>query len=135
MSRIDTTTATLDMVSASGTFNLLNQLSELVIYENIFRPALTAKLILTEGHNLPQKLPIVGEETVHIDFGTRDFKGQTIRINPPPLHINSLTDREIIKPKAQVLALELVSEKFMSNSHATISKSYKDKKIKVKHEH
>ena len=129
MLRIDTTNAKIDMVSASGTFNLLNQVTELVIYENIFRPALTATLILTEGHNLPQKLPIVGEETVHIDLGTRDSIGNTIRIKPPPFHVNSLTDREILKPKAQILSLELVSEKFVSDSHAKISRSYKDKKI------
>ena len=127
--RIDKNTAQLDIVSASGRISLLPQLSELVIYENIFRPALTATLILLEGHNLPQKLPIVGEETVHIDFGTRDFEDNKIRIKPPPFHVNSVKDREIIKPKAQLLSLELLSEKFMSNSHAKVSRSYKDKRI------
>jgi len=50
-------------------------------------------------------------------------------INPPLFHVNSIKDREIVKPKAQVLSLELISEKFMSDSHAKVSKSYRDKTI------
>ena len=131
--RIDSGTTKLEIISARkpkvGDFNLLPYLSEIVIYENIFRPALTGSLILKEAHNLPYKLPIVGEETINIDIGIRDFEDNKVRINPPPFHVNSIKDREIVKPKAQVLSLELISEKFMSDSHAKVSKSYRDKTI------
>jgi hypothetical protein len=131
--RVDSGTTKLEIISArkmkGGNFNLLPYLSEIVIYENIFRPALTGSLILKEAHNLPYKLPIVGEETINIDIGIRDFEDNKVRINPPPFHVNSIKDREIVKPKAQVLSLELISEKFMSDSHAKVSKSYRDKTI------
>ena len=129
MSEINLTDAKLEIVSAHGSFDLLNHLSELVIYENIFRPALTATLILRDAKNLPYKLPIVGEEVFNIDIGSKTFENKAIRIKPPPLHVNSIKDREIVKPKSQIIALELVSEKFMSDSHAKVSRSYKDKKI------
>lgn len=129
MSRVDKHNTILEIVSATGTFGLLPYLSELVIYENIFRPALTGTLIFTDAHNLPYKLPIVGEETININIGIKDFEDNILRISPPPFHVNSIKDRELIKPKAQMVSLELVSEKFMSDSHAKVSKSYKDKKI------
>jgi len=76
--RVDSGTTKLEIISArkmkGGNFNLLPYLSEIVIYENIFRPALTGSLILKEAHNLPYKLPIVGEETINIDIGIRDFE-------------------------------------------------------------
>ena len=129
MSRIETTGSKLEILSATGSFSLLEHLSEMIIYENIFRPVLTGKLALREAHNLPFKLPIVGEETLNIDFGIEGFEDDKLRIKPPPLHVNSIKDREILKPKSQLLSLELVSEKFMSDSHAKISRSYRDKRI------
>ena len=131
--RVDSGTTKLEIISArkmkGGNFNLLPYLSEIVIYENIFRPALTGSLILKEAHNLPYKLPLVGDETIDIDISIKDFEDNKVRINPPPFHVNSIKDREIVKPKAQVLSLELISEKFMSDSHAKVSKSYRDKTI------
>tara|TARA_Y100000588_G_scaffold233844_1_gene247468 strand:- start:66 stop:1448 length:1383 start_codon:yes stop_codon:yes gene_type:complete len=129
MSRIETTGSKLEILSATGSFSLLEHLSEMIIYENIFRPVLTGKLALREAHNLPFKLPIVGEETLNIDFGIEGFEDDKLRIKPPPLHVNSIKDREILKPKSQFLSLELISEKFMSDSHARISRSYRDKRI------
>ncbi len=124
--RIDTDSTKIEITSATGTKDVFPQLSELVVYENLFRPALTATLILKEGHNLPYKLPIVGEETVNIDLGIRDFLQNNLRVNPPPFHVNSIMNRGMITPKSQFLSLSLVSEKFMSNSHSKISKSYRD---------
>jgi len=129
MPRLDHKTSRIDIVSANGSFSLLPYLSEMVIYENIFRPALTGNIMITEAHNLPSKLPIVGEETLDIDLGIQGFEDEKIRIKPPPFHVNSIKEREIIKPKAQLLSLELISEKLMSDSHAKVSKSYRDKKI------
>ena len=129
MSRIDPTTSTITLVSARGSFNLLPYLSEMIIYENIFRPALTASIMLSDAFNLPYYAPIVGEETIDVDLGIKDFEDDKIKIKPPPFHINSIKDREMTKPKAQLLSLDLVSEKFMSDSHAKISKSYRGKTI------
>ena len=128
-SRIDTSSATLEINSATGTKDLFPQLSELVIFENLFQPTLTATLVLKEAHNLPYKLPIVGEETINIDIGIKDFLENKLRVNPPPFHVNSIKNRGPITPKSQLLVLTLVSEKFMSNSHAKVSRSYKNKRI------
>lgn len=123
----------LEIYSAAGKYDLRPHMAELNIYENIHKPALSASIVLSDSHNIPYKLPIVGQETVDIDIiltgfsGTRDDK--QVSIKPPPLHVTSISSRYFNKPKSQVFTLQLVSEQYMSSVHSKISKSYKDKKI------
>ena len=48
--------------------------SELNIYEDIFSNCLTANVQLTDGVGLMENLPIVGEETIHIQIKTKGIK-------------------------------------------------------------
>lgn len=116
--------------SASGDFNIIPNFLELNIYENIFRNSLTATAVIADSLNLPQKLPIVGEETLEIELAMPGIDGgpETI-IKPTLLHVNSLTDRYFTKPKAQNFSLELISEKHMCSIHSKVSRAYRGKKI------
>ena len=49
-------------------YDLIPHLREINIYENIFSNSLKANITLDEAMNLPQSLPIVGEEFVEIDI-------------------------------------------------------------------
>lgn len=123
----------LEIHSSFGKYDLRPHFLELNVYENIFRPALTGTIVLADSHNLPYKLPIMGEETVDIDISLKALDGvkdeERFTIAPPPLHVNSLSDRYFTKPKAQVFSLDLISEKYMSSLHSKVSKSYRGKKI------
>ena len=126
----------LEIRGATGKHDLNPYIQELSIYENIFRPALTATMVLVDSHNLPQKLPIVGEETVDIDIamvGYGDGKDSEVySLKLPPMHVNSLSARGLLdpnQPKAQRFTLNLVSETYMSSIHAKVSKSYNNDKI------
>jgi hypothetical protein len=126
----------LEIRGASGKHDLNPYIQELTIYENLFRPALTATMVLVDSHNLPQKLPIVGEETVDIDIamtGYGDGKdSEKYSISPPPMHVNSITARGLLdpkQPKAQRFTLNLISETYMSSLHSKVSKSYNNDKI------
>ena len=129
----DVTIKKLDIHSATGLYDLKPHFMELNIYENIFRPALTATLVLADSHNIPYKLPIVGEETIDIDIALTGVEGvkdeEALSIIPPRLHVNSLSDRYFTKPKAQVFSLDLISEQYMSSLHSKVSKSYRGKSI------
>jgi len=132
----DVSVKTLEIKGATGAHDLNPYFQELSIYEDIFRPALTANLVLLDSHNLPYKLPIVGEETVDIDISLTGFgdgqDSEAYSIKPPPMHVNSLNARSVVdpkQPKAQRFTLELVSETFMSNLHSKVSKSYNNNKI------
>ena len=115
--------------SATKAFNLLPSFQELVIYEDLFQSSLRADLTLLDSHNLAQKLPMVGEETIELDISLAGFEDDAVSIKPPLLHINSIKDREFTKPKSQLVSLELVSEHYMSSIHSKVSKSYRDKTI------
>ena len=126
----------LEIRGASGRYDLTPHMQELSIFEDIFRPALTATMVLVDSHNLPQKLPIVGEETIDIDIALTGFgdgkDSEAFSIKPPPMHVNSLDARGLLdpkQPKAQRFSLGLVSETFMSSLHSKVSKSYNNNKI------
>tara|TARA_Y100001936_G_C16070683_1_gene670337 strand:+ start:996 stop:2423 length:1428 start_codon:yes stop_codon:yes gene_type:complete len=123
----------LEIYGATGRYDLIPHMLELNIYENIFRPFLSANLVLTDSHNIPYKLPIVGEETVDIDISLAGYAGSSdekrLSIRPPRLHVNSLRDKYFTKPKTQVFSLHLLSEQYMSSIHSKVSKSYRGKKI------
>ena len=111
----------LEIRGAAGRYYLNPHIQELSIYENIFRPALTAKVVLSDSHNIPYKLPIVGEETVDIDISLTGFgdsnDSEVFSIKPPPFHVNSISARTMEKPKAQRFTLDLISETYMSSVH------------------
>ena len=132
----DVSVKKLEIKGASGAQDLNPYFQELSIFEDIFRPALTAKLVLLDSHNLPYKIPIVGEETIDIDISLTGFgdgqDSEAYSIKPPPMHVNSLSARGVVdpkKPKAQRYTLELVSETFMSSLHSKVSKSYNNNRI------
>ena len=129
----DVTLNKLSIRSSIGDFDLVPMFVELTIEESLFRSSLTGNLILADSFNLPEKLPIVGEETVDIDIalsGIDGREGQTgIHIKPAPMHVNSIDSRYMTKPKAQNFTLDLISEQFMSSAHSKISRSYSNKRI------
>jgi hypothetical protein len=123
----------LEMVSSTGRYNLIPHLVEMSVYENIYRPAIGANIVLSDSVNISYNLPIVGQEVVDIDISISGFTGQrdedNLSIKPPPLHVNSVKGRFFSKPKAQVFTLELFSEQYMSSTHSKVSKSYRNTKI------
>ena len=129
----DITIRRLSIRSASGEYDLNPHLQELSIFENIFQPALTAKVIVSDSHNMPYKLPIVGEETVDIDISLSGFSdghdSKIWSITPPPFHVNALTQRDHFMPKAHRFSMDLISEKYMSSLHSKVSKSYNNNTI------
>ena len=129
----DVTVNNLSIRSALGNFDLIPLFVELTIEESLFRSSLTGSIILADSFNVPEKLPIVGEETLDIDIALSGVDGREgeagIHIKPPPMHVNSIDSRYMTKPKAQNFTLDLVSEQLMSSMHSKISKSYSGKRI------
>ena len=123
----------LNIRSAVSDFDLNAFLLELTIEENLFKPNIFAELVLSDSYNLPEKFPIVGEETLDIDIslsGVDAAEKETFHsIKPPPLHVNTVNTRYFTAPKAQRFTLDLFSEQYMSSIHSKISRSYKNMKI------
>ena len=58
----------LTIDASLGEWDLTTHLEELNLYEDIFSNTITGHLTLQEGYNLPQYLPIVGEESVNCNI-------------------------------------------------------------------
>ena len=105
----------LSLRSANGNYDLNPHCQELSIFENIFRPALTATMVLVDSHNMPYKRPIVGEETVDIDISLTGFgdgrDSEAYSIKPPPMHVNSISDRYVIDPNQNINKQEKTKQK------------------------
>ena len=120
----------LSIRTAIAEFDLKPFLIEMNIEENIFKTSLTGSIVLSDSYNIPEKFPIVGEETVNINISLSGIDGRDddlhLNINPPRMHVNAITGRYFSgkTPKAQIFTLELVSEQYMSNIHSKVSKSY-----------
>ena len=54
--------------------DLSGNLEELNLYEDIMSPSMTGQLMLTDGFNLPDRLPILGGERLRIRFKTASFE-------------------------------------------------------------
>lgn len=115
----------IDIQAASGGFDLIPHLEELNIYESIFSNYLTAHITLVDAVNLPVKLPIIGDETIHCKIRMEGEDG-THTVKPPPLHVYNLSDRFLrnYNPSSERFSLDLISEQGMSNYHSKVSKAY-----------
>ena len=118
----------LQCEGALGSFDLITHFEELNIYEDIFSNTLQAHITLQEAYNLPQYIPFMGEETIDCSIRLEGVVGATESsiIQPPKFHVHDLSDRFLKTPKSQRYSLDLVSEQYMSNLHAKVSKSYAD---------
>ena len=123
----------LNIRSAVSDFDLNAFLLELTIEESLFKPTIFSEIVLSDSYNIPEKFPLVGEETLDIDIslaGVDAAEKETFHtIKPPPLHINNLNTRYFTAPKAQRFTLDLFSEQHMSSIHSKISRSYKNMTI------
>ena len=129
----DVTVNQLRIRSALGKYDLTAFCLEITIEENLFKPALSGTVVLSDSYNIPEKFPIVGEETLDIDISLAAVDGNEketfYSIKPPPLHVNSISARYFSTLKAQKFTLDLFSEQFMSSVHSKVSRSYRNKKI------
>ena len=130
----DVTIKEVTIRSSTGKYDLIPHLLELSIFENIYRSSLTSTVVLNDSVNLPNKLALVGQETIDIDISLSGFDAggeeeHILSIKPPPMHVNALNNRAYNKPKSQMFTLSLYSEQYMSSVHSKVSRSYFDKTI------
>lgn len=104
---------TIASYASNETLDLRSVFSYIEIYEDLFSPYLTAKLNITDGLNLPEHLPIRGQERVELSF-----KADIDALNPIKLsfRVYKMDPNEIDKTgKAQKYTLHLISDAGFEN--------------------
>lgn len=117
---------TMEISAKNSVVDVRHLLVELNIFQDLFADGITANVVLADSRNLPLHIPLIGDEILSIIFNTpTDLdKMSDVAFHLP---IISLSKREQIKEKQQLLVLNCVSEPMLESAKTTISKSYKGK--------
>lgn len=91
-----------DSINLSGLYRYIE------IYEDIFSPYLTAKIHIEDSLNLPERMPIIGQEKVELVFKTDISQMQKIEL---VFRVYKLDSQEVMSNgKTQNYVLHLISE-------------------------
>jgi len=111
------------------------------IKEGLFQNSITGTIVFYDAINLPQLLPLIGEERIRIVFSRQDLVDYTDEIEPyeqeavqDPLReidvefrIVKMSGRKQKNEREQIYTLHFVSDEFIKNIKSKEQKSYKGK--------
>ena len=113
----------------SGTpkrLSIRDLVQEFSIYESIDGKFITGDMTLLDATNAIQTLPITGFERVEFFFRTPGTKkGFNFSVkNGHPMFVYSLTNRQGVKPRAQMYTLKFISLEAIRNHQTRVSKAF-----------
>lgn len=104
--------------------DIRNLMIELNIFEDIFSNTMTGHIILGDAVNLPETMPIIGEETLHIKFASSDNGNFTYF--DKTFDIYKMSDTSLEGDKTKTYILYFISQGYNVNLNKLISRSYND---------
>ena len=119
-------------------------LTEVVLFEHIFRSSISGTLVITDTMEILSKFPFMGQEILTLRFKTpspqmnelniaRDNIGDFLDFTTMRFIINKVPIRGAISNGAQTYTLHFVSEHGIIDSRKRISKSYVKSKSNIIH--
>lgn len=111
----------LTLYAKNGRFHLHDTFVEISIFEDMFRPFITANITLNDSVGLLKAAPILGGERIVVEFNTPDRSGVKYE-----LFVNSIDDTHQVKPlnAGYVYTLSCASEELHMNASKRVSKVY-----------
>lgn len=109
---------------AGPAVSLLNLYQEIHLFEDSQRSFMYGLITVVDALNVFSKLPILGEETIHIRFGTPGVD-KDIEVEA---QVYRVTDRQRIGQNSQVYTLHFISKEYLTGIQTPISRSFKDLK-------
>ena len=114
-------------------------ITEINVFEDMFRHSLTGNLLITDTKEFINKFPIVGQERLTMKIKTPSpeikkediFEGEIFDFIERRFVINKVQSRDAIATGAQFYELKFISEHALVNSTKKISKSYVNSKSNI----
>jgi hypothetical protein len=120
----------LELVTPSQVIPLNEQFVVFNMYENMFRDAVSADMMVNDSINLTQKAPLLGEEYLNCILSNRTLKGHEIAsLIPGDMYVTSIDNRYVTKERQQLYMIHFTSEASVVNSNTTVSKAFRGKQI------
>lgn len=102
-----------------NTVNILNQISTIEIYEDLFSPFITASIVLRESQDFLNSIPFIGEEYVTLNIDTPSLEKPI----SGRFYIYKITDREYSKERETVYTIKCISEEYVTDVNTKISRA------------
>lgn len=106
-------------------FSVLSQTIGIEVYEDIFAPFMTGRIILKDALDLPNLFPLIGEETLTLSFKTPQLEDTESHANT--YYIVKMDDRAKTAEKEQIYVLHFISMEAIANVNKKISRTYSGK--------
>ena len=110
--------------SKRNTVDLDKSLVEFSIFQDLFSKGIKCELLLHDANALIDTVPIVGDETIVIQFRTPTFKKKRRYV----FRVYKITDRAVVEQRAEEYVLHGISQEVMSNERKSVNKSFIDLK-------
>ena len=113
--------------------DVLNIMTELNIYESIYKSAVTGTIVLADATNQIARMSIQGLEriafhlkTPGVTYGKEDVVDASEETGEP-FHVYKITDRKQVTPGMITYTLHFASREFMRNTRTKVSQAYDGK--------
>ena len=115
----------MTLVSTRNTIiDLDDYFVEFNLFEDIFSPALTGSIVISDNRNLINEMPIVGDELLIIKLTTPTFPSSIEKT----FRVTGITDKHIVRGQnSQLYTLNFCSQELVLDMNAPIYKSFEGK--------
>lgn len=112
------------IISRSGTeFDIKNIVAEINIFEDMFSPIMTGNIVISDGSDLINTLPIIGEELIRLRIGTPTFEDDDEIYKT--FKIYAITDKTaIFSDRTQAYTLHFISQEGYIDSIARVNGTF-----------
>lgn len=118
----------LSITAASGeVFDVSNFLLELHIYEDVFSPCMTGKLVIADAINLISSIPILGNEILTIKIRTPTLEDTAFNVIEKSFQIYSIDDRTLTSDRSQYYTISFISKEGYYDSVVPVTKTFRGK--------
>ncbi len=110
--------------------DIKKMMSELNIFESIFKNALTGSLVILDARNLISKLEINGTERISFKLSTPGAIDSRSTVDASeetghPFHVYKITDRKQVSSGTMMYTIHFASREFMRNLRTKVSQTYR----------
>lgn len=113
----------INLISSKGkAVNALAQCIGIDLYEDMFSPFISGILYMKDSQDLVNKLPLVGEETLELEFSTPQL-GKKVKY-AGKYFISKMEDRTKTTEREVIYALHFVSQEAYTDLNRKVSRAY-----------
>lgn len=118
----------LTLTSSTGELvDLSSFLLELHLYEDVFSPCMTGKIVLADAINLISSIPILGNEIITIKIRTPTLEDTPFNIIEKSFQMYSIDDRTMTSDRSQYYTISFISKEGYYDNVVPITKTFRGK--------